>query len=317
MRIVLALGGNALTGPNESVQPAHQIAAVEAAAPQIAALVAEGHQVLLSHGNGPQVGNILSKNDIASPVLSPVPLDWCVANTQGSIGFILLNALDAAMSRAGLTTRSTVVVTRTIVDAADPAFSNFTKPVGRFMEEEIARRLSLSGQHFVDSGEQGWRRVVASPQPLEIAEAGPIKALLDADFLVVAGGGGGIPVVRMENHDLKGVEAVIDKDLNSVLLADQIDAEVLVLATNVDNAWLDWGTDKARALGVVSVSEMRGHLADGQFPPGSMGPKVEAICRFVETTGGKGIITNLSNIADAITGNGGTVVVPDEGGENR
>lgn len=312
MRIVLALGGNALTGPKESVQPNHQIAAVEAATPQIAALVAEGHQVLLSHGNGPQVGNILAKNDIASPVLSPVPLDWCVANTQGSIGFILLNALDASLAKAGLSTRATVVVSRTIVDADDPAFKKFTKPVGRFVEPEIAQRMSLSGQHFVDSGEQGWRRVVASPQPLEIAEAPAIKALLDAEFLVVAGGGGGIPVIRGENHELKGVEAVIDKDLNSVLLADQIDAEVLILATNVDNAWLDWGTDKARALGVVSVTEMRQHLDDQQFPPGSMGPKVEAICRFVETTGGKGIITNLSSITAAIEGKAGTVVVPDE-----
>ena len=316
MRIVLALGGNALTGPKESVQPTHQMAAVEAATPQIAALVAEGHQVLLSHGNGPQVGNILAKNDIASPVLSPVPLDWCVANTQGSIGFILLNALDASLSKAGLSTRATVVVSRTVVDAKDPAFDEFTKPVGRFLEAEIAQRLSLSGQKFVDSGEQGWRRVVASPQPLEIAEAPAIAALLDAGFLVVAGGGGGIPVIRTDDHGFKGVEAVIDKDLNSVLLADQIHAEVLVLATNVDNAWLDWGTDKARALGVVSVTEMRGHLSDGQFPPGSMGPKVEAICRFVESTGGKGIITNLDNITGALAGTAGTVVVPD-GAESR
>lgn len=311
MRIVLALGGNALTGPKESVQPAHQMAAVEAATPQIAALVAEGHEVLLSHGNGPQVGNILAKNDIASPVLSPVPLDWCVANTQGSIGFILLNALDASLSKAGLSTRATVVLSRTIVDAKDPAFDEFTKPVGRFLEAEIAKRLSLTGQKFVDSGEQGWRRVVASPQPLEIVEAPAIAALLDAGFLVVAGGGGGIPVIRTDDHGLQGVEAVIDKDLNCVLLADQIDAEVLVLATNVDNAWLDWGTDKARALGTVGVTEMRGHLSDGQFPPGSMGPKVEAICRFVESTGGKGIITNLDNITGALAGNAGTVVVPD------
>lgn len=311
MRIVLALGGNALTGPNESVQPTHQIAAVEAATPQIAALVAEGHQVLLSHGNGPQVGNILSKNDIASPVLSPVPLDWCVANTQGSIGYILLNALDASLSKAGVSTRATVVLSRTVVAADDPAFNTFTKPVGRFVDPEIAQRLSLTGQHFVDAGEQGWRRVVASPQPLEIAEAPAIAALLDAGFLVVAGGGGGIPIVRTGEHEFKGVEAVIDKDLNSVLLADQIDAEVLVLATNVDNAWLDWGTDKARALGTVTVTEMRGHLADNQFPPGSMGPKVEAICRFVETTGGRGIITNLDSITNAIDGKAGTVVIPD------
>ncbi len=311
MRIVLALGGNALTGPKESIQPTHQITAVEAAAPQIASLVAQGHQVLLSHGNGPQVGNILAKNDIASPVLSPVPLDWCVANTQGSIGFILLNALDAALSKAGLSTRATVVVSRTVVDANDPAFTAFTKPVGRFMEAEIAKRLSMSGQHFVDTGEQGWRRVVASPQPIEIVEASAITALLDAGFLVVAGGGGGIPVIRADDQKLHGVEAVIDKDLNSVLLADQINANHLVLATDVDNAWLDWGTDRARAIGVVSVTEMRTHLADGQFPPGSMGPKVEAICRFVETTGGKGIITNLDSITNAIEGDAGTVVVPD------
>lgn len=311
MRIVLALGGNALTGPNESVQAAHQIAAVEAATPQIAALVTEGHQVLLSHGNGPQVGNSLAKNDIASPVLSPVPLDWCVANTQGSIGYVLLNALDSSLSRAGLDTRATVLVSRTIVDADDPAFSKFTKPIGRFVTAEIAQRLALTGQHYVNAGEHGWRRVVASPQPLEIAEAPAMAALLSAGFLVIAGGGGGIPVVRTEDHKLKGVEAVIDKDLNSVLLADQIDAEILVLATNVDNAWLDWGTDKARALETVTVSEMRKHLADNQFPPGSMGPKVEAACLFVETTGGKGVITNLNSITDAIAGDAGTTVIPD------
>lgn len=310
MRIVLALGGNALTGPKESVRPDHQIDAVEAAAPQIAALVAEGHQVLVSHGNGPQVGNILSKNDIASPVLSPIPLDWCVANSQGSIGFILLNALDASLAQAGVETQATVLVSRTIVDAADPAFSNPTKPIGRFVEAEIAQRLSHSGQNFVEFGEQGYRRVVPSPQPLEIAETPVISALLDAGFLVVAGGGGGIPVVRTEDNKLQGVEAVIDKDLNSVLLADQIHADVLVLATNVDNAWLDWGTDNARPLGTVSVAEMRSHLADKQFPPGSMGPKVEAVCRFVETTGGKGIITALARITEAMHGQAGTVVVP-------
>ena len=312
MRIVLALGGNALTGPSESVLPAHQIAAVEAAAPQIAGLVAEGHQVLLSHGNGPQVGDIMAKNDIASPVLSPVPLDWCVANTQGSMGFILLNALDAWLARSGLSTRTAVVVSRTVVDADDPAFKMFTKPVGRFVKPEIAQRLSANGQYFVDSGKQGWRRVVASPQPLEIVDAPSIKVLLDAGFLVVAGGGGGIPVIRTEDHELEGVEAVIDKDLNSVLLADQIDAEVIVLATNVDNAWLDWGMDQARALGNIHVSEMRRYLAEGQFPAGSMGPKVEAICRFVENTGGKGIITNLNSITKAINFEAGTVVIPDD-----
>lgn len=307
-RILLALGGNAITGPNESVRPDHQIAAVEAAAAQIAQLVAAGHEVLLSHGNGPQVGNILAKNDLASMFLYPVPLDWCVANTQGSMGYILLNALDRALREAGIDITPTVVVSRTLVDADDPAFNAPTKPIGRFADAETAQRLSGGGQKWADQGSDRWRRVVPSPKPLEIIEAPAIAALLDAGFLVVGGGGGGIPVIRTADGELKGVEAVIDKDLNSVLLAEQIKADALVLATNVDNAWLDWGTDNARAIGTIDVATMRGHLADGQFPPGSMGPEVDAVCSFVEATGGKGIITKLENIREAVEGAAGTVV---------
>jgi len=310
MRIVLALGGNALTGVNESVRVDHQIAAVEAAAGQVADLVASGHQLLLSHGNGPQVGNILAKNDIAAYFLSPVPLDWCVANTQGSIGFILLNALDGALGAKGLGIAPTVIVSRTVVDPDDPAFQNPTKPIGRHADRETAERLIKLGQVWAEQGKEGWRRVVPSPRPLRIIEAPAISALLDAGYLVVGGGGGGVPVVEREGGRYEGVEAVIDKDLNSVLLADQISADALVLATNVDNAWLDWGTDSARPIGEIDVAAMRKHLADGQFPPGSMGPKVDAVCSFVEKTGGRGIITRLEKITDAVAGNAGTIITP-------
>ena len=310
MRIVLALGGNALTGVHESVSVEHQIAAVEAAASQVAELVAHGHQVLLSHGNGPQVGDILARNDTTAHSLSPIPLDWCVANTQGSMGFILLNALDGALSEHGLDISPTVVVSRTVVDPDDPAFSAPTKPIGRHVDVETAERLIRHGQTWVDDGEAGWRRVVPSPRPRRIIEASAISALLDAGFLVVSGGGGGIPVVEQSAGHYVGVEAVIDKDLNSVLLANQISADALVLATNVDNAWLDWGTDDARAIGEVDVRTMRQYQADGQFPAGSMGPKVDAVCSFVESTGGRGIITRLEKITNAVAGNAGTIVTP-------
>jgi len=310
MRILLALGGNALVGPNVSVRPDHQMAAAQAAAAQIARLVHAGHQVLLSHGNGPQVGNILAKNDLASFALTPVPLDWCVANSQGSIGLVLLNALDAALAAEGSAVQTAVLVSRTLVSADDPAFGNPTKPIGRFVDDETAERLGQFGQRYVRVDDRGLRRVVASPQPIEIIEAPAVKALLDAGFLVVAGGGGGVPVVRRADGSLHGVEAVVDKDLSSILLAGQIHADALVIATNVDSVWLDWGTDAARPLREVRVADMRRHQADGPFPPGSMGPKVESACRFVESTGARAVITSLERITEALDGTTGTVVTP-------
>ncbi len=312
MRILVALGGNALTGPGESVRADHQIAAVEKAAGQIATLVKAGHHVLLTHGNGPQVGNILAKNDLSAYVLTPVPLDWCVANTQGSIGYILLNALNQALSAQGVTNQPSVVVTRVLVDAKDPAFTHPTKPVGRSLEASTAERLAHFGQDLVETEPGRWRRVVPSPQPLEIIDAPSIDALLGAGFLVVASGGGGIPVARDENGKLVGVEAVIDKDLSAVLLARQLNADALVLATNVDNAWINWGKDDAAAVGEVDSATLHGYAEQGHFGAGSMGPKVDAVLRFVDGGGPMGIITALDKIGPALAGTAVTVVRPNQ-----
>ena len=299
-----------MSAPDGSATEEDQKEALGVAAGHIADLVAEGVDVVITHGNGPQVGNLLAKNEYSVAIASPVSLAWCGAQTQATIGLTLMNALDGALAARSCSRPVVSLVTRTLVDPQDPAFTSPSKPIGKYRQQGEAQQFIEFGQSWKDFGEKGWRRVVASPQPVEVLEAPTARFLADSGSVVVCSGGGGIPVVR-EDGGLRGVEAVIDKDLNSVLLADQIDAEVLVLATNVDNAWLDWGTDKARALGTVSVGEMRGHLADNQFPPGSMGPKVEAICRFVETTGGRGIITNLASITEALNGSVGTVVVPD------
>ncbi|MFC5999380.1 carbamate kinase [Quadrisphaera sp. GCM10027208] len=311
MRVLVALGGNAMTAADGSATPAAQIAAVTTAARHIATLVTAGHDVVLTHGNGPQVGNLLVKNEIAASVVPPVPLDWCGAQTQGTIGFILLNALDRALTAAGSDRRPAAIVTRTLVDRDDPGFTRPTKPVGRYLPADEAQTLIAHGQTWEDRGERGWRRVVASPEPLEVLDAPVVRALLDAGMIVVANGGGGIPVVREPDGSLRGVEAVIDKDLGAVVLAEAVGAETLVIATDVENAVVGWGTAQARPLGEVGVGELRELAGQGHFASGSMGPKVEAACRFVEASGHRSVITSLERIADALDGNAGTVVRPD------
>ncbi|CCH78896.1 putative carbamate kinase [Nostocoides japonicum T1-X7] len=311
MRVLLALGGNAMVGPDGSTHPVHQMAAVRTVAGHVARLVSIGHDVVITHGNGPQVGNILVKQEMAATVLPPVPLDWCGAMTQGSIGFLFLDELDAAFAEAGLDRRSTAQVTRTLVAADDPAFATPTKPVGRFLPEEDARVMVAHGQNWVDTGEQGWRRVVPSPEPLEIVDAPAIRAALEAGFTVVANGGGGIPVIRTSSGRLEGVEAVVDKDLGAVTLARAIGVDALVLATDVEHAVVGWGTPDARPVEQVTPSVLRDLADEGHFPAGSMGPKVDAACRFVEQGGGLGVITSLDRIPEALKGETGTRVVPE------
>ena len=308
VRVLIALGGNAMTAADGRARPEDQIAAIGRAAEPIADVVAAGAEVVLTHGNGPQVGNLLVKNELAAAVVPPVPLDWCGAQTQGTIGAMLLNAVSRSLAARGIDKPMAALVTRTLVDADDPHFRTPTKPIGRYLPEAEARLMIDHGQVWEDRGGKGWRRVVASPEPREILDAAPAVALLAGGFVVVAAGGGGIPVVRDPDGSVRGVEAVIDKDLSAAVLGRAIGAEVLVIATDVPGVSLHFGTPDERRLGPVPVAELRGFAAAGHFASGSMGPKVEAACRFVEAGGERAVITSLETIAEAAAGRAGTVV---------
>src|SRR6478735_3462541 len=310
MRVLLALGGNAMTNADGRARPEDQIAAARVAMSAVADLLQQDVEVVITHGNGPQVGNLLVKNELAAGVVPPVPLDWCGAQTQATLGFVLMNALEAELLRRGIDRPTAALVTRTLVDANDAGFTDPTKPIGRYLPAEEAAVLVDHGETWQDRGEKGWRRVVASPEPREILDAPAVQALVESGFVVVANGGGGIPTVREPDGSLRGVEAVIDKDLGAALLARTVEADVLVIATDVPHAVLSWGTPEARDVGVVTAAELRGLAAEGHFASGSMGPKVDAACRFVEQGGHRAVITDLSTIAAAVTGAGGTVVVP-------
>ncbi|MEP9361691.1 carbamate kinase [Nocardioides sp. CN2-186] len=310
MRVLLALGGNAMTNADGRARPEDQIAAAGVAMAAVADLLQHDVEVVITHGNGPQVGNLLVKNELAAAVVPPVPLDWCGAQTQGTLGFVLMDALDAALAERGVDRRTATVVTRTLVASNDDGFTHPTKPIGRYLPADEAALLIEHGETWEDRGEKGWRRVVASPEPLQILDAPAARALVDAGFVVVANGGGGIPVVRDHDGTLRGVEAVIDKDLGAALLARTVDADVLVIGTDVPHAVLHYGTPEAADVGTVTAAEMRAYAAEGHFASGSMGPKVDAACRFVEQGGSRAVITDLAHLAVAITGSAGTVVVP-------
>jgi carbamate kinase len=312
MLVLLALGGNAMTSPDGRARPEDQIAAADTAMAAVAELITRPEEhidVVVTHGNGPQVGNLLVKNELAAAVVPPVPLDWCGAQTQATLGYVLMNALEHELMLRGTTRRTATVVTRTLVDADDPGMQRPTKPIGRYLPQEDAELLMEHGETWEDRGSKGWRRIVASPEPLEIIDAEAVQTLVEAGFVVVANGGGGIPVVRTDDG-LEGVEAVIDKDLGAALLARSLGADVLVVATDVPAAMVGYGTPDERPVGRATVPELRALAAEGHFASGSMGPKVEALCRFVEAGGSRGVITDLDHIVDAVTGSAGTVAVP-------
>ena len=313
MRLIVALGGNAMTNAQGRARPEDQIAAARTAMDAVADLLAAhpDAEIVLTHGNGPQVGNLLVKNELAAKVVPPVPLDWCGAQTQATLGFVLMNALDRAVSARDLARPSATVITRVLVDLDDPGFAHPTKPIGRYLVAEKAQAMTEHGETWEDRGERGWRRVVASPEPLEILDAAAAATLVDAGYVVVVNGGGGIPVVREEDGSLRGIEAVIDKDFGAALLGRVLEADLLVIATDVPHAELHFGTPQAEPLGEVSVSRMRSFADEGHFAGGSMGPKVEACCRFVESTDRPAVITDLTHLAAAAEGNAGTRVLPD------
>ncbi|MGL5858431.1 MAG: carbamate kinase [Angustibacter sp.] len=310
MRVLVALGGNAITSPDGGVTPTDQVAAISRAMEPVADLVAAGHEVVLTHGNGPQVGNLLVKNEIAASVVPPVPLDWCDAQTQATVGFMVLNRLDAALAARGVRRPTAVLVSRTLVDADDPAFSHPTKPVGRYLPRGQAQPLIDAGQTWQDRGTRGWRRVVPSPEPLEALDAEGAAALVGAGYVVVTGGGGGIPCVRDPSGTVHGVEAVVDKDLSAVLLGRALGADVLVIATDVAHVTTGWGTAHQHDLRDIDVARLRELAARGEFASGSMAPKVEAACRFVERGGRHAAVCTLPAIAAAALARAGTVVRP-------
>jgi carbamate kinase len=304
-RLVVALGGNAIAG-ERGADPESQRIAVEGACEQIAELVAHGHDVVITHGNGPQVGNLLLKNDLARHVVPPVGLDWCVAQTQATLGFLIVTALEAALRRRGLERLISTVITRVLVDKDDPGFTTPTKPIGRYVTEAEAADRIAAGEAWEDRGERGWRRVVASPDPLEILDRGTIDALIGDNAIVVAAGGGGIPMVREEGR-LRGVEAVLDKDLTGALLARTVNADTFLIATDVEAAAVHYGTPKQEWLGPVDADRLRELLDAGEFGGGSMGPKVRAALAFADS-GGRAVITSLERLREGVEGEAGTRV---------
>jgi carbamate kinase len=279
----------------------------------IAEMIAQGWRVVITHGNGPQVGFILRRSELSLHELHPVPLDAADADTQGAIGYMFQKALYNEFRRRGMRQLAVTVVTQVLVDRNDPAFQNPTKPIGSWMDEETARRRAAEQGWVVreDAG-RGWRRVVPSPRPRRIIELPAIRALLEDGFVVIAVGGGGIPVVEDETGDLVGVEAVIDKDLASALLAIELRADLFLISTAVEKVALDYGKPTQRWLDRLTASEARRHLAEGQFPPGSMGPKIEAILQYLDHGGKAALITDPPHIPAALRGETGTWFVQDE-----
>ncbi len=308
---VIAIGGNSLILDSKKITVADQYHAASETSHHIAALVAAGYRVVVTHGNGPQVGFILLRSDLARNVLHEVPLDSCVADTQGALGYQIGQTLANELKRKKIQKPIATVVTQVLVDKNDKAFSNPTKPIGSFYTEEEARKHKAeSGWTLKEDAGRGWRRVVASPQPLRIVEENTIRLLLDQDVVVIAVGGGGIPVRENEKGELEGCAAVIDKDLASCLLAKNLRADLFIISTGVDKVAVDFKKPTQRELDKLTVAEAKKYLAEGQFPAGSMGPKIEAAIDFLEHGGKEVIITQPHLLEEAIAGRNGTHLVP-------
>jgi len=308
---VVAIGGNSLIKDKEHQTVPDQFATTRETCVHIASMIEQGWDVVITHGNGPQVGFVLLRSELASHVLHTVPLDSCGADTQGSIGYMIQQSLYNEFLKRGMKKRAVTVVTQVVVDKDDPAFQNPTKPIGPFYTEEEAKRLAAErGWTVKDDAGRGWRRVVPSPIPREIVEQEAIKALIEQGFVVIGVGGGGIPVVRQEDGSLRGVEAVIDKDYASSLLASGIGADLFLISTAVEKVALNYGKPNQVWLNRMTLAEAKRYLAEGHFPPGSMGPKIKAIIQFLEKGGKEALITSPENIERALAGETGTRIVP-------
>lgn len=303
---VVAVGGNSLIKDSHHQSVYDQYAAAAESSKHVAGMIEQGWDVLLTHGNGPQVGFILRRSELSREELHPVPLDYCGADTQGAIGYMFQRALRNEFSRRGIDKHAATVVTQTLVDKDDPAFKAPSKPIGSFMDQPTARAHEQDdGWSVVEDAGRGWRRVVPSPLPLKIVEFDAIVALIQAGFTVVASGGGGIPVIE-EGGQLLGVEAVIDKDYAASTLARDLKADLFVITTQVDKVALNFGKPDQQLLDTLTLAQARDYLAQGHFLAGSMGPKVQAIIWYLEGGGTEALITSPENIERGLRGETGT-----------
>ncbi len=308
---VVAVGGNSLIKDEKRKSVSDQYEAACESMKHIVDMIEAGWEVVITHGNGPQVGFIHRRSELSSHELHEVPLDYCGADTQGAIGYMFVRALHNEFLKRGMQKDVVAVVTQTIVNREDPAFQHPTKPIGSFMDESTAKtRAAKEGWTVVEDAGRGWRRVVASPIPEKIVEAPAIHTLIEKGFVVVGVGGGGIPVIQQENGDLEGVEAVIDKDFGSSLLANLISADMFVISTAVEKVAINFNKPNQQWLDSMTVAEARQYMAEGQFARGSMLPKIQAILRFLDAGGKKALITNPENIGRALKGETGTWIVP-------
>jgi carbamate kinase len=308
--VLVALGGHAFMqrGERGTVEVQERNAAKICSTLQI--LVERGYKVVITHGNGPQVGDLLLLNESGDVETPKMPLDVLVAETEGSLGYFLQQAMLNTLRRAGQKRYVVTVVTQVLVDPEDPAFKNPTKPIGPFLSKaEAESRRDKLGWNIVDDAGRGWRRVVPSPKPLKVIQRHMIRESAETGHIVIAAGGGGIPVIKKPDGTYEGVEAVIDKDLTSSILATQIGAEIFIILTEVPYVYTGWGTPEKKAIGAITTEELGELYAKGNFPPGSMGPKVVAAREFLERGGKRAIITDPETMPDALVGRGGTHII--------
>ena len=313
--VLVAVGGNALIRGGQKGTAQEQFENAVETATAVVRLIRAGHRVVLTHGNGPQVGAQLVRSEMAAAHAYRLPLDCCVASTQGEVGYVLQYAMWQMMQAQGLNTPVVSLITQVLVDSRDPAFRHPTKPIGPSYQKEAAERYSdLLDWVIVEDPAHGFRRVVPSPEPVAIVELDAIKACVDRNFVVIAAGGGGVPVFN--DHDItKGVEAVIDKDHTSAILARQLDADVFAIATDVDRVYLNFGKASQKPVDRLTVSQCHRYLEEGQFPPGSMGPKITAAVKYLELGGNLVVITDHDHLLEALEGKAGTQILKDERAE--
>ncbi|RKX41330.1 MAG: carbamate kinase [Thermotogae bacterium] len=311
MKFVIAIGGNAVNRPGEKPSAENMMRNLKETMRYLIDIIKD-HSVVITHGNGPQVGNLLLQQEAARDMVPPFPIDVNDAQTQGSLGYMICQTLYNSLIERNVKKEIAAVVTQIVVDPEDPAFQNPTKPIGPFYSEEEAKRIMEEKKWtMVEDAGRGWRRVVPSPIPVDIIEKDVIRFLVDNGFVVIAAGGGGIPVIRLKDGTLKGVEAVIDKDRASSLLAQELDADMFIILTGVEKVYLNFNKPDQIPLDKLTAEDAEKYLKEGHFPPGSMGPKIESAIDFVKKTGKQCLITDMRKLKQALEGKTGTKIVPE------